>query len=145
MARRIRAAIAVGALTIAAVSMSLVTTAGAETPGATREGTSAQPSYEKSIAVAIDDIQDYWSDTFPAIFGARYQPVPANHIIAGRPGVKLPSCQGQKLSYRDVSGNAFYCYGDNFVAYDGTKLFRDLHSNIGPFAVALGGVAAGRP
>ena len=47
MARRIRAAIAIGALTIAAVSASLVTTAGAETPSSARAGTAAVPSYEK--------------------------------------------------------------------------------------------------
>ena len=62
---------------------------------------------------------------------------PQSRIIAGRPGVKLPPCQGERLSYRDVAGNAFYCCGDNFVVYDDAHLFPDLYADIGPFAVAL--------
>ena len=97
----------------------------------------APTSYERTVAVAIADIQDYWADTFPDVYGARYQPIPKNRIFAGRPGVKLPACGGERLSYRDVADNAFYCLGDNFVAYDDKGLFPDLYTDIGPFTVAL--------
>jgi predicted metalloprotease len=93
--------------------------------------------YERTIAVAITDIQGYWADTFPDVYGGRYQPVPKNRIFAGRPGVKLPTCQGERLSYRDVADNAFYCLEDNFVAYDDAHLFPQLYTDIGPFAVSL--------
>src|SRR5262245_9270220 len=73
----------------------------------------ANDSYERTVTVAIADIQNYWSDTFPDVYGARYQRIPPNRIFAGRPGVKLPPCGGERLRYRDVADNAFYCLGDN--------------------------------
>jgi predicted metalloprotease len=97
----------------------------------------APAAYQRTVAVAIADIQGYWADTFPDVYGGRYQPVPKSRIIAGRPGMKLPSCQGERLSYRDVADNAFYCLQDDFVVYDDAHLFPQLYSDTGPFAVAL--------
>jgi predicted metalloprotease len=94
-------------------------------------------SYSHTVSVAISDIQDFWVTTFPKIYGGRYDPVPSNRIIAGHPGVKLPRCNGERLGYRDVSGNAFYCLHDNFIVYDDVHLFPDLFLSFGPFAVAL--------
>jgi predicted metalloprotease len=94
-------------------------------------------TYSHTVSVAISDIQDFWATTFPKIYGGHYDPVPANRIIAGHPGVRLPRCNGERLSYHDVSGNAFYCLHDNFIAYDDTHLFPELFSSFGPFAVAL--------
>src|SRR3954468_911593 len=94
-------------------------------------------SYSHTVSVAISDIQDFWVTTFPKIYGGRYDPVPSSRIFAGHPGVKLPHCNGERLSYRDVAGNAFYCLHDNFVAYDDTHLFPELYAHFGPFAVAL--------
>ena len=94
-------------------------------------------SYSHTVAVAISDIQDFWTTTFPRVYGGRYDPVPVRRIIAGHPGVKLPKCNGERLSYRDVADNAFYCLHDNFIAYDDEHLFPDLYANVGPFAVGL--------
>jgi predicted metalloprotease len=94
-------------------------------------------SYSHTVSVAISDIQDFWVTTFPKIYGGHYDPVPSSRIIAGHPGVKLPRCNGERLSYHDVAGNAFYCLHDNFIAYDDTHLFPELYSDFGPFAVAL--------
>jgi len=94
-------------------------------------------SYSHTVAVAISDIQDFWVTTFPKLYGGRYDPIPPSRIFAGHPGVKLPRCNGERLSYRDVAENAFYCLHDNFIAYDDEHLFPDLYANVGPFAVAL--------
>ena len=128
-ARRVFVAAILAVLTIPAVVV---------TPAPARASTHrVATSYNRTIAVALADIQRYWSDHFPDLYGARYRPVPKNRIIAGRPGVKLPACQGERLSYRDVADNAFYCLQDNFVVYDDAHLFPDLYSDIGPFSVAL--------
>ena len=127
---RARRALAVAIL--AAVAMPAVAFT---SPPASAQGTAA--AYRRTIAVAIADIQGFWADTYPDLYGARYQPVPKSRIIAGRPGVKLPACQGERLSYRDVADNAFYCLRDNFVVYDDAGLFPDLFNDIGPFSVAL--------
>ena len=125
---------ALGAVLVAALALPLAVCTAAPARATAHH---ASTSYGRTITVAIADIQDYWADEFPDLYGARYQRVPKQRIIAGRPGVKLPSCQGERLSYRDVADNAFYCVRDNFVVYDDEHLFPDLYSDIGPFAVAL--------
>jgi len=94
-------------------------------------------SYNHTVSVAISDIQDFWVTTFPKLYRGQYDPVPGSRIIAGHPGVKLPRCNGERLGYHDVVGNAFYCLHDNFIAYDDVHLFPDLYTGYGPFAVAL--------
>jgi predicted metalloprotease len=94
-------------------------------------------AYAKTARLAIADIQSYWAATFPDVYGAKYQAIPSNRIFAAHPGVKLPPCQGQRLSYRDAENNAFYCFKTNYVAYDDVKLFPDLFQNFGDFSIAL--------
>ena len=123
---------------VVAVLAALALPAALLTPAPARATTHrASAAYNRTVAVAIADIQNYWADTYPDVYGARYQRIPERRIIAGRPGVKLPPCQGERLSYRDVADNAFYCLRDNFVVYDDTQLFPQLYADIGPFAVAL--------
>lgn len=94
--------------------------------------------YERTLRLAIDDIQEFWATEFPDIYGAEYEPVPERRIFAAHPGIDLPDCQGDPLSYEeDAEGNAFYCYEDNFVAYDDVTLFPLLYENFGEFAIAL--------
>jgi len=60
---------------------------------------------------AITDIQQFWAGEFPRVYGEPYQPIPENRIIAAAPGVTIPQCAGETQVYRDVVGNAFYCFG----------------------------------
>ena len=78
---------AFGAVLVATVALPLALLTGAPAHATVRR---AETSYRRTIAVAIADIQRYWSDEFPDLYGTRYQPVPERRIIAGRPGVKLP-------------------------------------------------------
>ncbi len=94
-------------------------------------------AYTKTVKLAINDIQDYWAVTFPEVYGAPYDPIPANRIFAAQPGIKLPPCQGHKLTYADAEENAFYCFKTNYVAYDDVKLFPELYRDFGDFAIAL--------
>jgi predicted metalloprotease len=123
----------VAAVVVAAIAAP--TGAGASTRRALPSA--SDPGYKQTIRIAVSDIQDFWDDEFRAVYGARYVPIPRNRVIAGRPGVRIPSCQGQRLSYRDVEDNAFYCFRDNFIAYDDAGLFRDLHDDVGAFAIGL--------
>lgn len=104
-------------------------------------GTDATPKkgkgYAAILGLAIGDIQRYWSKEFPVLYGDRYEPIPADRIIAARPGVKLPKCQGQTMTYADAEDNAFYCYKSNFVAYDDVSLFPQIYRDFGALAVPL--------
>ena len=106
-----------------------------------RSGGGATPKktadYRETLKDAIADIQAYWTDEFPKLYGRRYQPVPEERIIAARPGVKLPKCQGSTLTYDDARDNAFYCYRSNFIAYDDVGLFPRMNRDFGRMSVAL--------
>src|SRR5689334_16000662 len=39
-------------------------------------------AYTRTARLAITDIQSYWAATFPDVYGARYQAIPANRIFA---------------------------------------------------------------
>ena len=76
---------------------------------------------------AITDIQQFWAGEFPRVYGEPYQPIPESRIIAAAPGVTIPQCAGETQVYRDVVGNAFYCFGKNFIAFDNKKFFPDTY------------------
>jgi predicted metalloprotease len=93
--------------------------------------------YEKTIDLAVDDIQDFWAEEFPGLYGEEYEPIADDRIIAAEPGIKLPKCQGTTLTYDDAEDNAFYCYESNFIAYDDVSLFPQLFRDFGDFSIAL--------
>jgi predicted metalloprotease len=111
-------------------------------PSLSPDGTDTTPNkgkgYETTLHLAIDDIQNYWTKEFPAIYGGKkYDRIPDDRIFAAHPGIKLPKCQGQTLTYKDAENNAFYCYKSNFVAYDDVSLFPQIFRDFGTLAVPL--------
>jgi predicted metalloprotease len=130
------------ALVVAALSAPTALAAGGGNPSLDdKSGGSATPAptadYRPTLKAAIADIQNFWSDEFPTLYGHRYARIPDSRIFAARPGIKLPRCQGQVLTYNDAKDNAFYCFKSNYVAYDDVGLFPRLNRDFGPFAVAL--------
>ena len=108
------------------------------TAGSARAANASKvPAYDKVVLAAIVELQDYWRHEFPDLYGEPYQPIPKSRIIAAKPGVKIPPCQGHKTVYRDVEGNAFYCLQSNFIAYDDASLIPDLAKTFGNFSGAL--------
>jgi len=93
--------------------------------------------YRRTLADAIDDIQSFWEGAYDDLYGDEYVPIPENRIFAARPGVKLPRCQGTRLTYEDAAENAFYCYEDNFIAYDDVSLFPRLFHDFGELSLPL--------
>src|SRR3954454_20112217 len=94
--RRLLALVSMLALS-AAASLAMPTTSAGATARPADRGDPA-PSYRQSIVTALDDIQDYWSHEYRGLYGTRYVPVPQARIIAARPGVKIPRCQGHRLT-----------------------------------------------
>lgn len=97
----------------------------------------APAGYDETLTTAITDIQQFWAGEFPRVYGEPYQPIPEGRIIAAAPGVAIPKCAGETQVYRDVVGNAFYCFGKNFIAFDNKKFFPDLYRDYGSVAVPL--------
>lgn len=105
----------------------------------TRSGGGQAPrteGYEKLLKLALKDIEAYWTDEFPKLYGKPYKPV--SEIIAAGPGSRLPKCSRDDSGrYDEVEGNAFYCLGGNFVVYDDAELFPQLYRDFGAFSIAL--------
>ncbi|MDO9457370.1 neutral zinc metallopeptidase [Nocardioides sp.] len=83
---------------------------------------------------AITDLQSYWTDEFPALYGADYQEV-AGGLYALTPDSEAgPECAD---SYSNVQGNAFYCKLDDSVAWDAAELLPDLQEKYGDFVIPI--------
>ena len=121
----------VGVVLIAALALATVTPAVAATsPG-------AEAAYAATVRLTVADLQDYWGDELPVLYGVAYVNIPASKIIPYTSTSKLPHCGPGKISYNDVAANAFYCNAGKFVAYDDENLFPQLEKNFGDFTIAL--------
>ena len=96
----------------------------------------AQP-YDDYLEAAVNDIQNYWRNEFPALYGKPY-PELQNGIHAMRPGDTVtPGCGEPVTDYSAVEGNAFYCGDGDFVAYDDAELIPQLVQGMDDVSVGV--------
>jgi predicted metalloprotease len=128
MSRRARQAAGVLAVVVACMAP----------PGVAAAAPSAkQPAYEQTIKLAVGDLQDYWTDELPVLYGVTYRRIPASKIIPYTSTSRIPRCGPGPVRYKDVAQNAFYCNAGKFVAYDDENLFPQLDREFGDFTIAL--------
>ncbi|HEY9474448.1 MAG TPA: neutral zinc metallopeptidase [Mycobacteriales bacterium] len=84
---------------------------------------------------AVSDIQDFWTEQMPTVFGKRYRRISGGiysvdpHDTDQRvPCVAEPS---------DITGNAFYCPQADAVAWDRVSLLPTLQKRFGTFPIAM--------
>jgi predicted metalloprotease len=97
-------------------------------------------AYDASITDTIADIQGFWAEAMPGVYGQRYQAIPADRVFAYSADNPPPNCDDggrTRAPYQEVAGNAFYCSNGDFVAYDEQGLLPKLRENFGEFAVGL--------
>ena len=76
--------------------------------------------YDEFVAVAFTDIERWWSEVYPEVYGADFEPL-TEGIYAGYPERQsaLPGCGEETTSYDDLQlFVAFYCALDDFMMYD---------------------------
>ncbi|HEY3669416.1 MAG TPA: neutral zinc metallopeptidase [Acidimicrobiia bacterium] len=110
--------------------------------GISSSAASAQVSskYDASIDATLADIQNFWTQTMPDVYGQPYEAIPTDRVYPYSESNPPPNCDdgGQtKAPYDEVAGNAFYCGNGDFVAYDEQGLLPKLRDNFGEFAVGL--------
>jgi predicted metalloprotease len=88
---------------------------------------------DRTAGNAISDIQAFWTEQMPAVFGKTYRPVSAFYSVDPS-GDKSAPCTN---SPSDIRGNAFYCPTQDIVAYDRVGLFPDLQKRFGSFLIAM--------
>jgi predicted metalloprotease len=78
----------------------------------------------------------YWSRELPSVYGRQFQPLAAG-FQAKTPSSPPFECGGQRQTYNDLRGNAFYCPSGDYIAYDAADLFPRLDKQFGAVAPAI--------
>lgn len=85
---------------------------------------------------AVADLEAYWTEEFPAVYGDKYVPLKGGLFAYGSdtdPST-LP-CPAETIDL--MMGNAFYCPADDAVAWDQEQLLPYLAEEYGDFTVAV--------
>ena len=122
---------------VALAIVSVVVVVGGWTPTAAGAADGTTQPYSASLDRAIVDIQQFWTDTLPGLYGVDYEKIPADKLIPYTQNTAIPPCGEQQLTYQDVANNAFYCPTAKYVAWDDQQLFPSLYKQFGPFVLSL--------
>jgi predicted metalloprotease len=103
-------------------------------------GANKEPrDYDGFLTDALTDIEAYWTEEFPKIYGEEFTPL-SGGIFAAYPKrtEPIPGCgETGRTRYTDIEGNAFYCVDGDFIAYDDESLLPQLVDQLGKSAVAV--------
>ncbi|WP_133802678.1 neutral zinc metallopeptidase [Kribbella caucasensis] len=95
-------------------------------------------------SAAVDDITrtaqqsliTYWTGELPTTYQRTFIEL-AGGFQPKTPESEPFSCSGQRQTYQDLRGNAFYCPADDFIAWDAAGLFPQLANQFGSIAPAI--------
>ncbi|HTY27560.1 MAG TPA: neutral zinc metallopeptidase, partial [Mycobacterium sp.] len=99
----------------------------------TIHGDASTPVNKIAIA-AIADLQKYWAEEFPKLYGSDYKPVEGGFFAVIPSSGDLPPCASDA---GDIAGNAFYCSTEDDVAWDSENLLPELQSKFGDFVIPI--------
>jgi predicted metalloprotease len=88
---------------------------------------------DKLAGNAIADLQAFWAQQMPQVFGKPYKPV--SGFFSVDPNGDRPAPCTDTAS--DIRGNAFYCPSQDIIAWDRATLFPELEKRFGPFLIAM--------
>ena len=94
------------------------------------------PTANEIILAALTDVESYWADEFPRVYGEPYERISGGFFPYG-PGTELPPCDEPGLTYEKIAANAFYCSAGDLVAWDEVQLTPDLYEEFGGFTLAI--------
>jgi predicted metalloprotease len=94
----------------------------------------ASDPVNKIVISAISDLQTFWTDEFPKLYGKDYTPVKGGFFAVMPSSGQLPPCA---QSSDDIAGNAFYCATADDVAWDSETFLPDLRKRFGDFVIPV--------
>jgi predicted metalloprotease len=105
-----------------------------DTSNITISGDESDP-VNKLAMQAIADLEQYWSQQYPALYNGDWQPVSGGfYAVSPSQGSEAPPCTSDPM---EVSGNAFYCSTEDVVAWDAEGLLPDLQARFGDFVIPV--------
>jgi predicted metalloprotease len=105
------------------------------TAGIDLDGVPVEDQDDVIIEASIDEIEEYWDERFSDVVGGEFQPVSGGFFPYG-PERELPECGGPR-TYEEIAGNAFYCPGNDLIAWDTDNLTNGLLDQFGPFTLVI--------
>jgi predicted metalloprotease len=107
-----------------------------EPAGGTPATTAAQPVVPDDLAqvttALLDDIEAFWVETYPQLHGEEWQPLRGGYAPYGPDTRPLPC---DTIFYGSIAENAFYCPGDDVVAWDEVNMMPPLAEGYGGLVV----------
>jgi predicted metalloprotease len=84
---------------------------------------------------AVRDVTAYWEETYPEIYGDPWRPVAGFYPYG--PDTEPPPCGEPPPRYEEIADNAFYCPGDDIIAWDEAQLLPELNESFGAFTIGI--------
>lgn len=108
-------------------------------PGIIDFGSNKEPKdYDGFLVAMFKDVQSWWTDEYPQIYGTAYEQLSGGIYAAYRARTEpIPGCGEPTTAYDDVRMNAFYCTLGDFMAYDDEELLPKLVGDLGQTSVGI--------
>ncbi len=95
---------------------------------------------DKIIEASINDIESFWSEEFPKVYGKPYEKIAGGHFRYGPPPDTPPlDCPSTTPGrYDQVGPNAFYCFAPgDYIEWDSDAVTNEMLQDFGPFSLAI--------
>jgi len=84
---------------------------------------------------AVEDVSAYWRVTYPEVYGGEFEEV--SGFFPYGPDTEPPPCGDPPPAYEEIADNAFYCDGDDIIAWDEARFLPEVNERYGGFTVAI--------
>ena len=93
---------------------------------------------DQTLKATAGSLREFWATELPRIYGEPFEDL-ARGIQPKTEGSPPWTCNGERLTYDDIRGNAFYCGGkdDDYIAYDAADLLPRLNKSFGALTPAV--------
>jgi predicted metalloprotease len=93
-------------------------------------------SLDDVVEAALNDVQTFWVQTYPQVFGSPFEPLTGGYHPYG-PNTAPPPCGNPPPDYSVIADNAFYCPENDLIAWDADSLIPQLANDFGKFTVGI--------
>jgi predicted metalloprotease len=137
--------LAVVVLVLVAVAVVIVRVVGddADDSGTTAVRTSVDlrnrpADVDQTLVATTGSLREFWSAELPRIYHKPFEDL-AGGIQPKTEDSSPWTCNGERVTYHDIRGNAFYCGGrnDDYIAYDAAYLMPKLNESFGALTSAV--------
>jgi predicted metalloprotease len=94
------------------------------------------PSSDEVVQAALLDVDAFWEREYEDVYGEPYEPISGGFWAYG-PDTEQPPCGEPPPEYSDIAGNAFFCPGDDLIAWDNVNLIPGMYEAFGGYTIGI--------